>query len=112
MKREFQKLKIDYLHKPELGVIYQVRAPYVEGYISDNSFKGWYDWHLNNIDFNMEVFVKKLKDSGTCCFMCMEEFAKPNGSQKYHCHRDFLADKILNYNPKDSLLKFEERKDL
>ncbi len=112
LKREFQKLKIDYIHKPELGVIYQIRAPYIEGYISDDAFKGWYNWHLNNIDFNMEEFIKLLKESGNCCLMCMEEFARPNKTQKYFCHRDLLTEKILKYKNSNSLLRFEERIDL
>ncbi|MFX1258960.1 MAG: hypothetical protein ACFFAN_13970, partial [Promethearchaeota archaeon] len=79
---------------------------------SDSSFKGWYEWHLNNIDFKMEEFVKLLKESGNCCLMCMEEFAKPNSSQKYHCHRDFLAEILLAHKSSDTLLKFEARIDL
>ncbi|MHA1489297.1 MAG: ParB/RepB/Spo0J family partition protein [Promethearchaeota archaeon] len=113
LKREFQKLKIDYIHKPELGIIYQIRAPYIDGYISDGCFKGWYDWHLNNINFKIEEFIQFLKDNGNCCLMCMEKFAKPNKFQKYFCHRDVLADKIINYKVDgDPLLNFDERIDL
>lgn len=112
LKREFNKLKIDYLHKAELGVIYQIRAPYMEGYISDDSFKGWYDWHLKNIEFNFAEFIQFIKNNGNCCLMCMEQFAKPNKSQKYYCHRDLLVEKILNYTSEDKLLSFNKREDL
>ncbi|MFO8018994.1 MAG: DUF488 domain-containing protein [Promethearchaeia archaeon] len=112
LEREFQKLKIDYIHKPELGVIFQIRAPYTAGYISDDSFRGWYEWHLEKIEFELEKFIKLLKEGGKCCFMCMEQFAKPNNSQKHYCHRNFLAQKILNYNEKDPLQNFEDRIDL
>lgn len=112
LKREFQKLKINYIHKPELGVIYQIRAPYIDGYISNDCFKGWYDWHLDNIDFNIEEFMKFLKDNGNCCLMCMEKFPKPNKVQKHLCHRNILTEKILNYKKKDPLLNFEKKIDL
>jgi len=112
LKREFNKINIKYTHKPELGIIYQVRAPYIEGYIDDNAFRGWYNWHLDNIGFNVEDFIEFLKNNGNSCLMCMEGNAKPNKNQKHHCHRDFLADIILNHKSKDSLLLFERRIDL
>ncbi|MEJ2248158.1 MAG: ParB/RepB/Spo0J family partition protein [Candidatus Lokiarchaeota archaeon] len=112
LTREFEKLKINYVHKPELGVIYQIRAPYIEGYISDDSFRGWYDWHLKNIEFDLDEFIRYLKDNGKCCLMCMEEFAKPNKTQKHYCHRDLLARKILSKHSKEIFLNFEKRIDL
>lgn len=112
LKREFNKIKINYIHKPELGVIYEIRAPYIEGYISDDSFKGWYQWHLKEVGFNAEKFIKFCKDNGNCCIMCMEEFSKPNRTQKHYCHRDFLVELILSHKPKDNLLLFEKRRDL
>ncbi|MHA1275070.1 MAG: ParB/RepB/Spo0J family partition protein [Promethearchaeota archaeon] len=112
LKRELQKIKINYLHKPELGVIYQIRAPYIKGYISDDSFKGWYNWHLESIEFNLEEFIHLLKESGNCCLMCMEKYPRPNKVQKHYCHRDILAEKILNYKSKDLILNFENRIDL
>ena len=44
--------------------------------------------------------------------MCMEEYAKPNKNQNYYCHRDFLADFIINNKSEDLLLNFENRIDL
>lgn len=112
LKREFNKIKINYIHKSEFGVIYEIRAPYLEGYISDDSFRGWYQWHLKEIGFNVEEFIKFCKDNGNCCLMCMEKYTKPNKSQTHYCHRDFLVEIILNQKPKDKLLAFEKRKDL
>ncbi len=112
LKREFKKINISYIHKPELGVIYQIRAPYIENYIDPKAFRGWYNWHLKEVDFNLSEFVKFLKTNGKCCLMCMEKFAKPNKTQKNYCHRDFLADIIINNENKDSLLHFEKRMDL
>lgn len=45
------------------------------------------------------------------CLMCMEGYAKSNKNKKHHCHRDILADIILNNKSKDSLLLFERRID-
>jgi len=112
LKREFKKIGINYIHKPELGVIYQIRAPYIEGYISHESFKGWYEWHLQNINFNIEEFVKFLKNNGKCCFMCMERYSKPQKNQKHYCHRYFLAEKVLNFKTNNPLLEFKEIIDL
>jgi len=42
----------------------------------------------------------------------MEQYAKPNKNQKYHCHRDFLANMIIDNKSNDSLLMFERRIDL
>lgn len=112
LKREFSKTNIEYIHKQKLGVIYESRVPYIKGYISHDCFKGWYEWHLDDIDFNIEEFVNFLKNNGTCCLMCMEEFSKPKKQQKYYCHRDFLVEKILNFKSEDPLYSFDERIDL
>ncbi len=112
LKREFQKLKINYIHKPELGVEYIIRAPYIEGYLSHECFKKWYDWHLEKNSFKLEEFISFLKENGRCCFMCMEQFPRPNKLQKHFCHRDFLAKMILEFKTDNLLLKFENRIDL
>lgn len=112
LKREFQKININYLHKSELGVIFQIRAPYIEGYISDKAFRGWYQWHLKNIEFNLQNFIELCKKSGKTCLLCMEQYSKPNGKQKHYCHRDILTEIILKNNPKDALLIFDRRIDL
>ncbi len=112
LNREFSKTNIKYIHKRELGVIYENRVPYIKGYISHDCFKGLYQWHLDDIDFKIEEFVKFIKNNGTCCFMCMEKFSKPNKQQKYYCHRDLLVEKILNYKAIDPLYNFDERMDL
>jgi hypothetical protein len=95
-----------------LGVIYQIRAPYITGYIDHQAFKGWYNWHLDDIKFNIDEFIKFLKNSGNCCLMCMEEYARPTASQKHYCHRELLVDIILNNKSNDPLLIFDNRVDL
>ncbi len=100
------------MHKPELGIIYQIRSSYIEGYIDKEAFRGWHDWHLKEVDFDLYEFVKFIKNSGRCCLICMEEYAKPKKTQKYFCHRDFLTDIILNNDSEDFLLRFSKRKDL
>lgn len=61
LKREFQKINVNYAHKPELGVIYQIRTSYIERYIDDIALNGYYNWHLKDIDFNIQETVEFLK---------------------------------------------------
>ncbi len=63
----------------------------------------------SNADY--KGFINELK-SGKTALLCMEQFAKPEGNQIYSCHRDILADMILEYEPKEKLLKFNNRIDL
>ena len=73
--------------------------------------KQWYSWHIEaEVDFN--EFMKKLKESGKPVLMCMEKYAKKMRDQKYSCHRDILADLVINHPIEDSLMKFENRVDL
>jgi len=112
IERECKKNDIEYINKPELGVIYQIRRPYIEGYINHEAFRGWYDWHLDEQVFDFEEFKTFLKSSGKCCFLCMEKFPKPNKKQKHFCHRDLLIEKILNHNSENQLENFTKRQDL
>ncbi|MHA1232147.1 MAG: ParB/RepB/Spo0J family partition protein [Candidatus Helarchaeota archaeon] len=112
LKRELNKNKIEYIHKPELGVIYQVRKAYIDGYLTYECFKKWYNWHLKEINFNIEDFKDFLKKNGRSCFMCMEQYPKPKNNQKYYCHRDFLVEVLLNHVSKNPLLNFSSRIDL
>ena len=73
--------------------------------------KQWYSWQIEN-NFDFDNFIKYLKDSGRVVLMCMEKYAKKMREQKYSCHRDILANLILNYSTLDTLLKFTQRIDL
>lgn len=111
LKRELERNKINYEHHPELGIPYNLQNPYKEGFFSYECLKQWYKWHLNaETDFN--GFITHLKESGNVALMCMERYAKPMRDQTYACHRDILADLILQHKTNEPLLKFEKRTDL
>lgn len=113
LKRELERNKIKYRHYPELGIPSVIQAPYKDGKFSVDCLKQWYRWQVENsenVDF--DNIIKYLKDSGRPALMCMEKYAKKMRDQKYPCHRDILANLILNYTTLDTLLKFEKRIDL
>ncbi len=111
LKRELERENIKYSHRPEFGLPYLIQNPYEDGSLRYDCVKQWYNWHLGSeTDFN--GFIEELKKSGRTALMCMEQHAKPKGKQKYACHRDILADLILEYKTEDKLLKFRNRLDL
>lgn len=113
LKRELTRNKIKYRHYPELGIPYLIQNPYKDGKFSVDCLKQWYSWNVENNDkVNFDDVIKYLKESGKPVLMCMEKYAKKMRDQKYPCHRDILADLILNYETEDSLLEFEKRIDL
>ena len=111
LKNELKRAKIDYDHKPELGIPYIIQNPYKRGEFSFECLRQWYRAHLKE-HFDMEEFVTHLKNSGKSVLMCMERYAKPMRNQQYACHRDILADLILEHESEDPLLRFEKRIDL
>ena len=111
LKRELERNKIKYRHFSELGIPYIIQIPYKEGKFSMDCLKQWYSWQIEN-NFDFDNFIKYLKDSGRAVLMCMEKYAKKMREQKYSCHRDILANLILNYSTLDTLLKFTQRIDL
>ena len=111
LKGELERNKIKYRHYPELGIPYLIQNPYKDGKFSVDCLKQWYSWHIEN-EVEFDNVIKYLKDSGRPALMCMEKYAKKMRDQKYSCHRDILADLILNYKTEDTLLKFEKRIDL
>lgn len=111
LKREMERNKIKYRHFSELGIPYIIQIPYKEGKFSMDCLKQWYSWQIEN-NFDFDNFIKYLKDSGRAVLMCMEKYAKKMREQKYSCHRDILANLVLNYSTLDTLLKFTQRIDL
>jgi ParB family chromosome partitioning protein len=118
LKRALEERGIEYERRPDLGVPYEVRQPYIDGYLSYECFKQWYIWSVRGRKDGgktrdlLPELVEKLKSKGSC-LMCEEAYPKPKGEQKHHCHRDILADMILSYEDKERpLLKFEKRVDL
>jgi len=113
LKRELERNKIKYRHLPELGIPFVIQAPYKDGKLSVDCLKQWYKWQVEDSDkVNFDNVIKYLKESGKPVLMCMEKYAKKMRDQKYACHRDILANMILNYTTLDVLLKFEKRIDL
>jgi len=111
LKREIERNSIEYLHHPEYGLPYLIQNPYKEEALGYDCVKQWYQWHIDS-ETDFDKFVEVIKTKGKTALMCMERYAKPKGDQKYACHRDILADLILQYESKDTLLNFEKRIDL
>lgn len=111
LKRELERENIQYEHHPEYGIPHILQNPYKEGALSYQCLKQWYTWHINT-ETNFSDFIEHLKKSGKAALMCMERHAKPEGDQKYACHRDILADLIVEKEPSDPVLTFEKRIDL
>jgi ParB/RepB/Spo0J family partition protein len=111
LKRELARNNIKYEHRPELGVPFLIQTPYKDGYFSYECLKQWYTWHINTeTDFNK--LLESIKKSGKTALMCMEKYAKAINGQNYACHRDILANLIIERKVADPLLKFEKRVDL
>lgn len=111
LRRELERNNIKYEHHPEYGVLHLIQNPYNEGALSYQCLKQWYTWHVNT-ETNFLEFIEHMKKLGKAALMCIERHAKPTGDQEYACHRDILADLMLEYEPSDPLLKFEKRIDL
>lgn len=111
LENELKKNKINYIHVKDLGIPYNIQKPYKEGYLGFNCLKSWYVWQVEeNIDF--DKFIETIKKNGKTALMCVEPYAKKKGIQKYNCHRDILADLVLEYKNKDKLMEFDNRLDL
>jgi len=111
LKRELERNNIKYEHHPEYGILHLIQNPYKEGALSYQCLKQWYTWHVNT-ETNFEEFIENIKKLGKAALMCMERHAKPTVDQEYACHRDILADRILEYEPRDPILKYKTRIDL
>jgi len=93
MKKALAEEDIEYINPDELGVPYEVREPYTNGYIDDEAFKGWYEWQMKETDFMWEEFVGELEEKGSPALMCMEKYAEPDyNEQDHYCHRSLTAD--------------------
>lgn len=93
MKKALAEEDIEYINPEELGVPYEVREPYTNGYIDDEAFKGWYEWQMKETDFMWEEFVGELEEKGSPALMCMEKYAEPDyNEQDHYCHRSLTAD--------------------
>ncbi len=111
LKRELEREGIKYQHFSDLGIPYLVQMPYKEGYFSIKCLEQWYNWHIDN-EVEFDILIKFLKDFGKPVIMCMERYATKMRDQKYDCHRNILAELILNFKNKDTILEFLQRLDL
>ena len=92
MKKALQEEDIEYINPEELGVPWEVREPYINEYIDNEAFRGWYKWNMKTTDFSWEEFVGELEEKGTPALMCMEKHASPvGGEQEHYCHRSLTA---------------------
>ena len=95
---------IKYFDRAELGVPYEIREAYINGRpyeingtqieagFPHECFKQWYLWHIKD---NAEKLIKELKDTGRSVLLCTERYPQPKGEQKHYCHRDILANLML-----------------
>jgi ParB family chromosome partitioning protein len=118
LKRTLEEQGIEYERRPDLGVPYEVRQPYIDGFLGVECFRQWYVWSIRGRKIEGKVkdllpeLIERLK-SKRSCLMCEEVYPKPKGTQRHYCHRDILADLILEYrDDREPLLKFEKRVDL
>lgn len=111
LQKELKRNNIEYEHRPKLGIPYMIQNPYKEGAFSYQCLKQWYTWHINT-ETDFDEFIEQIKRSGKVALMCMERYAKPMRDQRYACHRDILADLILEHKSSEPLLRFEKRIDL
>ena len=112
LEKELKLHGIKYEHVPQLGVPFLIQNPYIEGKLKFECVEQWYRWYIkSHKDFDFDTFVEKIKNSGRTVLMCMEKYAKPMRNQGYGCHRDILANIILEME-KDGEKLFEERIDL
>ncbi len=90
---------IEYQHFKSLGVIYEVREPYMKGFINDNAFKSWYKWSVTINHHDDLVKASTLcNPEKNICLMCNEKYASPINDQKHYCHRFHLAEILKEYN--------------
>lgn len=107
LSRSLNHSDINYTHRPELGVHYQVAQPYKDGYIDIECLQKWYKWNIekqNEIDINQ--LSEEIKDLGKTVFLCMEKYSTPIRGQKHFCHRNILVEMIMETK------QFSERVDL
>lgn len=106
---------IKYFDRSEFGVPYEIREAYINGKpyeingtqieagFPHECFKQWYLWHVKD---NAEKLIKELKDSGKSVLLCSEKYPQPKGDQKHYCHRDILANLMLEVGVFDKRVDF------
>jgi ParB family chromosome partitioning protein len=95
LRMKLEEHGIVYISMPSLGVPRIVREPYINGRISFECFRQWYLWWVEKNRGDWEVRMRKIKEIGAIAIMCVERYPKPRGEQKHYCHRDILADYLV-----------------
>lgn len=118
LRRALEEQGIEYERRPDLGVPFEIRQPYIDGFLGFDCLKQWYIWSIRGRKIEGKVkdvlpdLVEHLKNKRSC-IMCEEAYPKPKGTQRHHCHRDILTDLILRYKDENKpLVRFEKRVDL
>ncbi len=93
---ELEREKIKYVHRRDLGVPYDWQNPYKDGAIPIECFEKYYKWHISTeVGEDFRKFVGDIKDTGKTVLMCVEKYATAQNGQKINCHRNTLANLIM-----------------
>jgi ParB family chromosome partitioning protein len=111
LKRDLERSHVDYRHRPEYGIPPTLHNPYQEGALSYECLEQWYTWHVY-METQFDDFIERIKQAGRTALMCAERHATPWRNQPHACHRNLLANLILDHQCEDPLLRFTHRIDL
>jgi ParB family chromosome partitioning protein len=112
LSKELERNGIKYENIPQLGVPFLIQNPYFEGFLKLECVEHWYRWYIqSDKDFDFKKFVERIKDTGKTALMCMETYPKPIRNQSHGCHRDLLANIIMEMK-KENMSLFKGRIDL
>jgi len=95
LKTHLKYHDIMYVKLDSLGVPKIVREPYIERKLSFECFRQWYLWWVEKNRGEWEDTMRKIKKIGTITIMCAERYPKPRGEQRHYCHRDILAEYLI-----------------
>jgi ParB family chromosome partitioning protein len=95
LKTHLKYHDIMYVKLDSLGVPKIVREPYIERKLSFECFRQWYLWWVEKNREEWEDTMRKIKKIGTITIMCAERYPKPRGEQRHYCHRDILAEYLI-----------------
>jgi ParB family chromosome partitioning protein len=95
LRKRLEEHDMIYISMPSLGVSRIVREPYLEGRLSFECFRQWYLWWIEKNRRVWEDAIRKIKGIGAVAIMCAERYPKPRGEQRHYCHRDILADYLI-----------------
>ena len=95
LRKRLEEHSIAYISMPCLGVPKIVRESYIDGKISFECFRQWYLWWIEKNRGEWEDTIRKIKGIEVVAIMCAERYPKPRKGQRHYCHRDILADYLV-----------------